>query len=63
MDGAEPPRAGVDEGLLERKTFSQPQLDEVHQDDRIAHHDAGTGDEADHRSGREERVGRIRDDR
>ena len=35
---------------------SQPQLDEVHEDDRVAHDDAGAGDEADHRGGREERA-------
>ena len=31
------------------------QLDEVDKDDRIAHDDAGAGDEADHRCGSEER--------
>ncbi len=38
--------------------LEQPQFDEVHQDDRIAHDDARTGDEADHRRGREERAHR-----
>ena len=34
----------------------QTQLDEIHQDDRIPHHDARAGDESDHRSRREKRV-------
>jgi hypothetical protein len=41
------------DGLLQGKSLEQPQLDEVHQDDRIARHDARTGDGADHRRGRE----------
>ena len=55
---AEAHRARVDDGLLERHALAQPQLDEVDQDDRVAHHDAGAGDEADHRRGREERAHR-----
>ena len=43
---------------LQRHALAQPQLDEVHEDDRVAHHDAGAGDEADHRGSREERAQR-----
>ena len=52
----EPHGAGIDHGLLERHAVAQPQLDEVDEDDRVAHDDAGAGDEADHRRGGEERA-------
>ena len=38
----EPHRAGIDHRLFERQAVAEPQLDEVHQDDRVTHHDPGT---------------------
>ena len=44
--------AGIDDGFGERHAFSETLLDEIDEDDRIAHHDSGAGHEADHRGGR-----------
>ena len=39
--------------LVQGHALLDPQFDEVHQDDGVAHHDAGPGDEADHGGGGE----------
>jgi len=43
----------IDDRLLERHPVADTQLDEIHEDDRVAHDDPGAGDEPDHRRGRE----------
>jgi hypothetical protein len=40
----------------QRLAFGVGMADEVHQQDRVAHDDAGKRDEADHRGGRERRA-------
>jgi hypothetical protein len=47
---------GVDDGVLQPAPLPEALLDEVDQDDRVAHHDPRSGDEADHGRGSEERA-------
>ena len=60
--GPQPVEAAVGDRLLEGDPLTLPVADEVDQDDRIAHDDAGERDHADHRRRREpHRVGEAAD--
>ena len=51
--GPETDEAGLDHRLLQRGALGQLEFNEVHQDNRVPHHDAGPGDKTDHGGGRE----------
>jgi len=53
-DGAEPGGAGLDEGVDQPFALSPQSLDEVDENDGIAHHDTGQGNHADHGGGGEQ---------
>ena len=51
--GAEAHRPGVNHRLVQGHPLGDAQLDEIHQDDGVSHHDPGPGDETDHAGGGE----------
>ena len=53
QDRPQPHHAALHDRVEQRAAAGQRQVDEVHQDDRIAGHDARQGDHADHARGRE----------